>query len=60
MKTYLDYQIAGVEFEDWPVLVQDEYREGRMLNAEEKWYREHPEEAEIEMIRDIRRRGKKS
>lgn len=39
--TYLDCQMAGLEFEDWPLEAQDNWYEKCQLDAEEKYYREH-------------------
>lgn len=40
-KTWLDYQMAGIEYEDWPVYIQGEYQEDMQLNREERYDREH-------------------
>lgn len=46
--TYLDCQMAGLEFEDWPLEAQDSWYEKCQLDAEEKYYRDHPEGEEEE------------
>ena len=40
-KTWLDYQMEGIEYEDWPVYIQGEYQEDMQLNREERYDREH-------------------
>lgn len=40
-KTWLDYQMEGIEYEDWPEYIQGEYLEDMEIRREERWYREH-------------------
>ena len=40
-KTWLDYQMEGIEYEDWPVFIQGEYQEDMELNRQERYEREH-------------------
>ena len=46
MITYLDCYMAGLEFEDWPLEAQDNWREKMDLDAEERYYRDHQEEGD--------------
>lgn len=41
MKNWRDYDMAGIDYEDWPPLVQEDYEKAMILNREEKWDREH-------------------
>ena len=40
-KTWLDYQMEDIEYEDWPEYIQGEYLEDMETEREERWYREH-------------------
>ena len=44
MITYLDYQMAGIEYEDWPQEAKDNLWEKNWLDREDRYYRDHPEE----------------
>lgn len=53
MISYLDYQLEGIEYEDWPQEAKDHLTECRDANAEEEYEREHywdfaAEECDIE------------
>ena len=40
-KNWRDYDMEGLDFDDWPAWAQDQWYEHMALSRREKWEREH-------------------
>ena len=44
MKSWREYEMEGLEFEDWPLDAKDQWHEHCELTRQERYYRDHGED----------------